>query len=234
MTFGLKQKHNAMKQLWLVGFWIFSLSASAQWSVDIQGGSSKQDYQNWILRGTIQLSERTTVSIESKNSDYRYRFIDARRVERGYSGQLSLSLAYRLHETEHLRLEGFLKPGIRYINFNEDDPQPFEFYSFSDSYALTFQPGLIVSIKSTDKLWLHTGINLFTSFQISPATLYEQFPSSLLLAGFSQQLGEQWVLFSNNMAGPASGASGDTEKFYWETNLGLRWCFGKPSLVTAY
>ncbi len=218
-----------MKQLFLLLLLAPALSVRAQVMIDLTYGGSKSDYLFTTVSLNWQASDTWRFGASIQNSDYRYRFIDARQVSNGYAGTFRLLAAARLAENEVLRLDGYLKPGFRFIAAPDDDPQEFENYEFRNSSAVVLDPGLLVTLKYWEKLWLHTGVNLHMAAQIRPEAILEQYPSSFLMAGGSYALGRRWTLMAQAMAGPASGAGGDTEKFYWETSIGLRFSLNPDS-----
>ena len=97
---------------------------------------------------------------------------------------------------------------------------------FESTTAMTIDPGVIVTFKASEKLTFHTGLNLHTAIQLSPESIFEQFPSSFILAGANYAISDRVSLFTSNMFGPASGAAGDSEKFFWQMRAGIRFSFG--------
>ena len=168
--------------------------------------------------------DKVRLGLEVEGADYRYRFIDARAVTNGAAITGRLLLMAQVAENDLLRLDLFLKPGLRLMTA-PDDPEDFEvppIHEFQDSRALTIDPGSIVTIKASPRWNFHTGFNMHTAFQIAPEALQERLPATILLAGASFSLKDNWVLYSNNQFGPAAGAAGDTEKFFWSTSIGVR------------
>lgn len=203
-----------------------------QASIQFNYGASKADYNFWTLSVSHELGSKIRVGLEFEASDYRYRFIDARAVSNGFAGTGRLLFMGKLAESELLRLDFFVKPGLRFIQA-PDDPEDFDFptnYNFQNSFALTLDPGFLIQIKALDRLNFHTGMNLHTALQVDPEALLERFPATIVLAGASFAFKDRWVLFSNNMFGPAAGASGDTEKFFWSTSIGVRFSFNMDRL----
>jgi hypothetical protein len=210
-----------MKSL-LFSFLIMGLLSPVfgQLDLDFNAGTSKADFafSNVRLSGELKAGLRLGASLELAN--YRYRFIDARPVSDGFAGTLRLLLVGKLAEKGRLRLDGFLKPGYRYLNPNEAN-QEF-FHDFQPSHAFILEPGVLVTIKANEKWNFHTGVNMHMAWQLSPEPIFEQFPSSRLLAGSSYRLHDRWALFATSQVGPMSGASGDSEKFFWQMAVGLR------------
>jgi hypothetical protein len=211
-----------MKKLLFLLLWIPAVAVRAQVLVDVTLGTSKSDYSYGTLGVSWQPSDTWRLGASVQNSDYRYRFIDARQVSNGYAGTVRLLAAARIAENENLRFDFFVKPGVRFI-LAPDEAQKIENYSFENSTALVLDPGFLVTLKYWDKLWLHTGVNLHMAAQIRPEFIFEQYPSGYLVAGGSYALGEKWTLMAQGTAGPTVGAGGDTEKFFWQTSIGLRY-----------
>lgn len=211
-----------MKQLFMV---LLALASSqfihAQSFLDLAFGASRTDYQHWNLRASTSVGDRWQLGIEFQAFDYRYRFIDARPVTDGFAGQVRGFTAFKIAESDRLRFDAFLKPGVRYIQA-PDGPQPFDQYAFQNSWAVTVDPGLVVTWQAFDKLSLHTGVNARTVIQVQPLALAEQLPSSLILFGGIYALAPRWSLFAAGNTGPMNGASGDSQKYNWEASFGIR------------
>ncbi len=199
----------------------------AQTDLDLTFGASKADYSVTVIRATHKVNDGLRLGASYQFSDYRYRFINARPVSDGFAGTARLILVGRLAESDNIRLDGFLNPGFRIVQLPDDDPQPFENYSFEEAgQAITLDPGLLITIMASEKLAFHTGFNMHMAFQTSPEPLFEQFPSVRIKAGASYRLGNSWALFTSGETGPMSGASGDSEKYFWQIAFGLRYRLG--------
>lgn len=235
-----------MKKLLILFSFIFTLAFSppgsslfAQTTIQFGYGTSKADYNFWTLGFSQKLGSKYRVGLEFEASDYRYRFIDARAVSNGFAGTARLLFMGKISENELLRLDFFVKPGLRFMQA-PDDPDDFEYptnYEFENSLALTLNPGFIIQIKASDRLNFHTGVNFHTAFQVDPEFIFERFPATAVLGGASWAFKNNWVLFSNNVIGPAAGASGDTEKFFWSASLGVRFSFNmdrSSQLISGY
>lgn len=197
-----------------------TLTSHAQISLEVSGGASKADQVYGTLAVRYAPSESFRFGAEWHQGDIQYRFVDARAITSGQVGIYSIMASGRLSETQLLRLDLVGKVGYR--RQTPGTEQAIENYSFENSTGLILEPALLVHIKSTENLYLHTGINLRTTYQLQPSVINEQATSSHILAGASWAISDRWVLFFRNQFGPTSGAGGDTEKFFWQTNLGLR------------
>lgn len=211
-----------MKQLLLLLLaFVSAQTTHAQTALDFQYGSSKADYNSWTLRGSTDFKSRWRFGIEAQASDYRHRFIDARLVSDGFAAQFRLLASACIADNGRLRLDAFFKPGLRFIQAS-DEPQAIENYTFKNSFAITFEPGLLVTWRPHNRFAFHSGLNMRTVLQRRPEPILEQMPSGLILFGGSFGLAERWTVFATGHAGSMSGAGGDTEKFGWEGSLGLR------------
>lgn len=202
------------------------VQVSAQIDLDIKVGTSKADNSFLTLRATYSLSPQTRIGVSHQFSNYQYRFIDARAVSGGFAGTTRLIFLQQLQRSEKIRLDLFVKPGYRTIGLS-DEPQELENYDFQPGTSLIIEPGLLVTFNPAEKWSFHSGLNLHTAFQLQPDFLQEQLPSMRLLGGGAYQLSDQWVLFSTLDTGPMSGASGDSEKYFWKAGIGLRYRIGQ-------
>jgi hypothetical protein len=227
-----------MTRILLLTLWVCGLTAlNAQIQLDLQYGSSKSDYQYATLAASYQTAGRWRFGAEWQHSDYRYRFIDARAVRNGYAMSARLLAVARLAEDDRIRLDAFVKPGIRLIQAPDGEEPLTSNYAFEDGLGITLDPGLLATFKARERLWLHTGVNLHMALQIRPESIFEQYPSGFLFAGASAAAGRRWTWYGNALAGPAVGAGGDTEKFYWQLALGARLSFGaslRDRLLAGY
>ncbi|MEL6633352.1 MAG: hypothetical protein AAFQ83_17930 [Bacteroidota bacterium] len=196
-----------------------------QWAVDLQGGTSKADTYYGRISATYFATQGLRLGLDYHVGAYQYRFIDARQVEGAAVQIISLQAGIKIAENDFLRLDLMLKPGLRFQQAPPESALPN--YPFDqNSTAFVFDPGLLVTLKASDKLTFHTGANFHTAVQLDPEPLFEQFPSSFILAGANYVLGDHISLFTSNMFGPASGAAGDSEKFFWQLRAGIRFAFG--------
>ncbi|MEM9984544.1 MAG: hypothetical protein AAF804_05550 [Bacteroidota bacterium] len=210
---------------------LFFSSAFAQIQTDLLVGSSKADNSFVTLRASGMVSEGIRLGASYQFSNYRYRFVDARPVSDGVAHTLRFILVGRLAESNLLRLDGFLQPGFRLLTIDPSVVQDFS-YDFQAGQAIILEPGLVVTLKASDRLNFHTGVNTHMAFQTSPEALFEQFPSAQILAGASYRVTERWAVFSSTQTGPMAGAMGDSEKFFWQLALGLRYSLSPLSSST--
>lgn len=218
-----------------IAFCLLYCGVSAQIEVDLMGGTSKADRVFGQLSASWVGPQGFRAGVRLKQANYQYRFIDARPVSDGQATELRLLLSFPLAIQERIRLDAFLHPGLRWIQAPEGI-QEFN-YAFSSSQGLVLDPGLVVSFFPIEKLSLHTGVNMHMAWQTRPSTVFEQFPSAMLLVGAAYQLHPDWSLLLNIESGPNSGASGDSEKYGWQIAAGLRFRIGQgpaPQLLTGF
>jgi hypothetical protein len=63
---------------------------------------------------------------------------------------------------------------------------------------------------------------------VRPSAIFEN-NSTTIHANLGYQASQRSVLFAKTLIGPAVGASGDSQKFVWSAQLGLRLKFGSSS-----
>lgn len=217
-----------MKNLWFCLVVLISTTGSlmSQTTFELVSGTSKADDYFLELDWQYALNNRWTIGLQTYVGQYEYRFIDARQVDGGVVAIAQLILAAGLAEGEKYRFDFFLKPGLRWLQSPQSPEQPLIDYPFQNSQALVIDPGFLLNLYPTDKWSVQTGVAMSMAFQWQPETIFEQFPSSHLVLGTGWQIADQWHLFLQAKAGPSSGASGDSEKFFWEQKIGVRWDFG--------
>jgi hypothetical protein len=79
----------------------------------------------------------------------------------------------------------------------------------------------------TEKLNLSSGILLPAAFEIAPTSLFEYMGTPNFTAGLSYLASPKTIVFIKGVTGPAFGASGDTYKYIWSVQAGVRFAFGK-------
>lgn len=227
---------NTMKKVFstilLLSLAIFSFG---QLSTDLQVGTSQSDYSHTTLRLNYQLNNTWRIGADFQGADYRYRFIDARPIENGFSGAFKAFGLANVANNEFIRFDIGTKVGLRLVTAS-DEPQDFN-YTFENSVSTIIEPLAIATVKTSEKLYVHAGMNMRMVLQHVPTFVFEQFPSGLILFGGSYALSDKWILYTNNHFGAMAGASGDTEKAHWSTSVGIRYNFGgdlQQNLVVGF
>ena len=191
--------------------------ANAQSNFGLSVATSKNDNHMETVWYQHQLSSRFSVGIQLRNSDVRYRFVNARAIEKGNTVFAGLTLGYKIAYSENFRLDANLTTSYRYLENEENTSLP------KITGGLEIDPNIILSLKLRENLFYHTGAMLRTTFQISPESIGdEQLPSAIILNGISLQ--KKSNTFSlRTYVGPMNGATGDTEKFFWQVSLGYQY-----------
>ncbi|MFN5070446.1 MAG: hypothetical protein ACK5FC_11225 [Bacteroidota bacterium] len=205
---------------------LFIQNASAQSIVDISGGASSMDNYFTNLSYRRQVSDNFRIGFELQYGSPKYRFVEAKPFEKGYAWSLSVPLSFKLAEQERIRLDGFVRPGFRFQGIIDPDNNGIE-DSLLNSRAVLFEAGLLVNVKLTEKLNLSSGVLLPTAFEIAPTSLFEYMGTPNFTGGLSYLASPKTIVFIKGMTGPAFGASGDTYKYIWSAQAGVRFALGK-------
>jgi hypothetical protein len=205
---------------------LFIQIASAQSIVDISGGASSMDNYFTNLSYRRQVSDNFRIGFELQYGSPKYRFVEAKPFEKGYAWSLSVPLSFKLAEQERIRLDGFVRPGFRFQGIIDPDNNGIE-DSLLNSRAVLFEAGLLVNVKLTEKLNLSSGVLLPTAFEIAPTSLFEYMGTPNFTGGLSYLASPKTIVFIKGITGPAFGASGDTYKYIWSAQAGVRFALGK-------
>jgi hypothetical protein len=205
---------------------LFIQNASAQSIVDISGGASSMDNYFTNLSYRRQVSDNFRIGFELQYGSPKYRFVEAKPFEKGYAWSLSVPLSFKLAEQERIRLDGFVRPGFRFQWIIDPDNNGIE-DSLLNSRAVLFEAGLLVNVKLTEKLNLSSGVLLPTAFEIAPTSLFEYMGTPNFTGGLSYLASPKTIVFIKGITGPAFGASGDTYKYIWSAQAGVRFALGK-------
>ncbi|MEM1321995.1 MAG: hypothetical protein AAGG75_17175 [Bacteroidota bacterium] len=170
-----------------------------------------------------QVSERFSAGIQLRYSGIRYRFVNAIAIEDGSTTFAGLVLGFNLRKFERSRLDFNLTASYRYISNDDNAELP------SSTNGLELDPNFIFGLQLSENLFFHSGIMLRTAMQFGDEPINdEQQPSTIVLNGLSIQKTKH--LFSlRTYAGPMTGATGDTEKFFWQLSLGYQYNLGSPT-----
>lgn len=219
-----------MKQLFIVFSVLLALlsayNTSAQSLVDVSVGSSTQDRVSANVAYRYQLNDRFRIGLEAQYGAPRYRFVDAKPIREGFSTTFSVPLTYRLYEKDQIRLDFFARTGLR-VQGKIDPDQNDERDSILSANAVLFEPGLLVTIPATEKVHFQGGITFPMGFQVSPSSLFEFAHVPLIYAGLNVKTSERRHVFLKAATGAAFGGNGDTYKFSWSLQAGMRFAFGR-------
>ena len=197
--------------------------ANAQTHLDVGVGLSNQD--NGLLNIAVrkQFSEKFRAGIELQSGLVNYRFIGAKVIDEGVSTSLSIPFSVKIYEFEKLRLDYYTRVGVRFQNVEQSFADERQLQANS-SFGLNAELGLQVSLALTEKLNIQSGVTLPNLFEINPEFIYENNVTNLF-AGVGYKLSEKSTFMFRANAGPAAGASGDSQKFIWGLQAGLRFSF---------
>lgn len=200
-------------------------SVHAQSLLDVGFGSSQQDDVALQIAYGKQVNERLRAGIQFQYGMPNYRFISAITFEdKGYSTAIAIPITYRINSENAMQLSLFVKPGLRLQGVDAAETN-----NISGDYmstAITFEPGLLVHIPVGDKLGFQSGVTFPIFYEIKPTVLFEN-QTTLLHAGASYRVLEHGYLYVKSNMGSAWGASGDSQKFLWSAQLGVRLVLGK-------
>jgi hypothetical protein len=172
-----------------------------------------------------QLSNRFSVGLQVRNSDVKYRFVNARAIEKGNTMFAGLVLGFKIKENEKYRLDFNLTTSYRRLENEEQEINNLPQFTT----GIEIDPNLLFSLKANQRWLFHTGVMLRTATQVEPESVSdEQLPSAIVLNGLSYQI-NQSSLTLRTYAGPMNGAGGDTGKFFWQVSLGYQYTFSGKS-----
>lgn len=216
-----------VKQGFLAGLW-WLIATSITWGqglLDVSFGSSFQDDLVGQITYSQQFSKKFRAGIGVQYGAPSYRFVGAKPFQDvGYSYTIAAPLTLELVRQEKIQLLGLLKLGVRFQGVNDplanDIPD-----SIFASTAVLGEIGLLVNVPISERVNIQSGVSFPIVYEVSPNSLLEyQFTS--IHAGVSYALKRQVFFFKGNM-GAAFGASGDTYKFIWMAQAGVRFQFGE-------
>jgi len=206
---------------------------SAQTYVDVSTGISNRD--NGLLNVSIkkQFTEKFRAGIEFQTGNIDYRFIGGKLIENGTATSVSIPVTWRIFEDDRVRLDLYSRAGIRLQSVPSSDAEAF-LLEDNSSFAYFFEPGLMVSMPLSERLNVQGGFTLPLIFESSPVGLFENNVTNLFV-NTGYKLSEKSILLFKANTGPAAGASGDSQKYTWSLQAGLRFLIGgkvqKSSLI---
>jgi hypothetical protein len=207
---------------------LFADRIAAQSMVDISVGTSHQDNFFTNIAYRYQVSEKFRIGFEAQYGAPKYRFVEAKPIREGYSGTISIPLTLRLYEKEQIRLDFYTKVGMRFQGILDPDKND-KRDSILNSTAFAFEPGLLVTVMVNEKLNFQSGITFPVLFQTSPSSIFENVYPGMIHLGVNYKSSEKRTVFVKTLFGGATGGDGDTQKFGWSLQAGLRFNFGQKS-----
>ena len=215
-----------MVQRSLCGFlWLLCTISGlhAQTLLDFSIGTTLQDRFAVQVALHQQFSPAFRAGLEVQYGAVQYRFIEARPINEGYATQFSIPLTLRLAQQKNIQLYGTFKTGIRLQGIIDPDNNDVR-DSILNSTAWINELGFLVNFRLSERLDLQSGVSFPVGFELAPSALFE-YQWTNIHAGLSYQL-DPFVLWVRGTAGPSFGAEGDTYKFMWGLQVGLRWMLG--------
>ncbi len=211
-----------MKKLIIVLFLsIGSISASvAQTYADFGVGISDRDQPFFNVALRKQVSEKLRLGVELQTGRINQRFIGAKLIEEGTMTSVSVPASFRIYQDERLRFDLYTRAGVRFQNVSSDHGSEQQLEENS-SFGFNIEPGFQVSLAVSDNLSLQSGVTLPNIFEVSPEFLYENNVTNIF-ANLGYKVSEKSVLFLKANTGPAAGAGGDSQKYTWSLQTGIR------------
>ena len=207
--------------------WIFlihimflaSHQVRAQAILDLSVGSSFQDNFNSQLAIRNQFGSKFQAGFEFQYGIPKYRFIETRELRDGYTLAITLPGALQIQNDENIQLYVVGRLGMRFQGDNESGD------SSRSSSAILYEVGLLTTFRVFENVQMQSGISLPSAYEISPSEISEYTWSKLHLGASSKLNG--LTLFVHTNIGAAFGASGDTYKYIWSAEAGVRIPFGE-------
>jgi hypothetical protein len=203
---------------------------TAQSMFDVSVGTSNADRFSLTAAYRYQVNAKCRVGLDVQYGAPKYRFVNAKPITEGYSTTIAIPLTWRLYEKENLRLDAFMRAGLRFQGVLDPDKNDIR-DSIKASTALIIDPGLIVTIKTSEKLSFQSGITFPIAFQTSPSALFESAHTPLVYMGLNAKMTENRTIFVRTLFGEAAGGDGDTYKFGWVLQGGVRFTFGQKPVA---
>ncbi|MEO0404096.1 MAG: hypothetical protein AAF193_04430, partial [Bacteroidota bacterium] len=171
-----------------------------------------------------QFSDRIQAGLEFQYGSARYRFVETFAMREGYSYTITAPVSYLITNNESIQLIGIGALGIR--NQGIDNPGgDLKPDSTLESTSIVGEIGLASAMRFSDKLMFQGGISFPLAFETDPSSIQE-YTWVKLHAGAAYDL-NRLSLFAHGNIGHAFGASGDTYKYIWSTEVGIRFRFGE-------
>lgn len=213
-----------LKQTLFIAFILIGTSeAKSQSFAGLSVGSSDNDNHIETVWFQHQLTNRFSAGLQLRYSQIRYRFVDAIAINNGSTVFGGVVLGFKLKESEKYRLSFNLTSSYRYLS-NDERPDLVE-----STRGLEIDPNILLDLKISDRIKLHTGAMLRTAMQFGDTPILdEQLPSAIVLAGISYSKNNHSIAL-RAYTGPMNGASGDSMKYFNQISLGYQFSFGEHS-----
>lgn len=217
----------SIKQSFLALLW-WLVATSITWGqglLDLSVGTSFQDNFAAQVTYSQQFSKKFRAGIGVQYGLPTYRFVGAKPFQNtGYSYTIAVPLTLELVRQEKIQLLGLLKLGARFQGVIDPDGND-QRDSILASTAVLGEIGLLINIPISERVNIQSGVSFPIVYELSPNSLLE-YQLTNIHAGVSYAL-EKQVFFLKGSMGAAFGASGDTYKFIWIAQAGVRLQFGE-------
>jgi len=210
-----------VKKLLFVFLFLFAgLQIQAQSYLGFSVATSKNDKHTESIWFQNQISERFSAGLQLRYSGIKYRFVNARAIEDGNTIFVGAVLGFKLKQSEKYRLDFNLTSSYRYLKNDEKPNLP------STTNGLELDPNFVFGMRLSDNFLFHSGAMFRTAMQFGEEPITdEQLPySAIILNGISYQKNENMVSLKIH-SGPMNGATGDTEKFFWQFSVAYQYNF---------
>jgi len=213
-----------LKKTLFIAFVILgTLEAKSQSFAGLSIGSSNNDNHIETVWFQHQLTDRFSAGVQVRYSQIRYRFVDAIAINDGSTVFGGIVLGFKLKETDKYRLNFNLTSSYRYLS-NDERPDLEE-----STNGLELDPNILLDLKLSEKITLHTGAMLRTAMQFGETPILdEQLPSAIVLAGLSYSINNHSVAL-RAYTGPMNGARGDSMKYFNQILIGYQLTFGEKT-----
>lgn len=209
------------KSLFIALLLFIGFKIQAQSYLGFSVATSKNDTHMESIWLQNQISERFSAGLQLRYSGIRYRFVNARAIEKGNTVFIGAVLGFNLKQSEKYRLDFNLTTSYRYLENEEKPNLP------SSTNGLELDPNFVFGMRLSDNFLFHSGAMFRTAIQFGEEPITdEQLPySAIVLNGLSYKKNRN--TFSLRIySGPMNGATGDTEKFFWQCSMGYQCNFG--------
>jgi hypothetical protein len=218
-----------MKKLLPIFFAMFLLlnsKISAQSMIDVSVGTSHQDNFFTNLAYRYAVSDKFRIGAEFQYGTPKYRLIEAKPIREGYAATFAVPLTLRMYEKDQIRMDFYAKAGLRFQGVLDPDKNDIRDSTLT-STALNFEAGLLLTVKVNEKLNLQSGVTFPVFYQFSPSAIFENVYPGMLHLGGNYMISEKSTVFVKTAFGAALGGSGDTQKFGWSHQIGVRFNLGE-------
>jgi hypothetical protein len=214
---------NKTKLIFCVMFLLMSSKISAQSVIDVSVGASLQDRFLTNVAYRYAKNDKFRIGLEAQLGSVKYRLIDAKPFTAGNVTHIGIPFTLRMNQKDQIRMDFYAKPGIRLqgkSNTNGSD-------SATSSTAFSFDGGLLLTVLLNKKSNLQSGVTFPLYYQINPSPIFENIFPGLLNFGGNYIATKKLSVFAKSAFGGALGGSGDTQKFGWSIQTGVRFTIGK-------